>query len=321
LRVPHGINLQQKLLTPEEIAAQAGSSIPGLRLPQRGAVFADRATRLRELAGGHAMAAYLEFIALLADTQQSLLENMPPVRLPSEAVIARCNEQGVPPLDFQAHARDPLWRNGLRHMLRALADRTTERLNQVVVALERSRDDLCEAQASKLLAGITFGLDIATAPLIGAGLQVYFTHLAISLGEQAFPRGEVATTCPCCGSRPTSSVARIGAREAGYRFLHCALCSAEWHMVRIKCAHCESTKGISYLALDDGMPVDRKAVKAEVCDECGTYLKICYMDRDPKVEPVADDLASLALDLLVAETGKRSCGVNFMLIHGDPAPE
>jgi len=92
-------------------------------------------------------------------------------------------------------------------------------------------------------------------------------------------------------------------------------------MVRIKCTNCESTKGISYLVLDDGTSPDKKSVKVEVCDECETYLKICYMDRDPHVEPVADDLASLSLDLLVGDTGKRSSGVNLMLIHGDPGPE
>jgi len=310
--------MQQKLLTPEQIAAQAGSTIPFLRLPERASAFADRAARLRALGNGHAMAGYLDFIALLAEEQQALLEHMPPVRLPSPAHIAQCNEHGIPPLNFQTHPRDQQWCNALRHLLRALADRTTERIREVVVGLERSRDELYEAQASKLLAGVTMGLDVATAPLIGAGLQVYFTHLAIALGEQAIPPTEVATLCPCCGSRPTSSVARIGAKEAGYRFLHCALCNCEWHMVRIKCTQCESTKGISYLALDDGSPVDKKAVKAEVCEECGTYLKICYMDRDPLVEPVADDLASLSLDLLVADTGKYPSGINFMLIHGDP---
>jgi FdhE protein len=321
LRVPHETTMQQKLLTPEEIAAQAGSTIPYLRLPDRANAFAERAERLRDRAAGHAMGGYLEFIAQLAEAQQELLEHMPPVRLPSPAHIAQCNEHGIPPLNWQTHARDQAWCNGLRHLSRSLADRTTGTANEVVVRLERSRDELYEAQASKLLSGITFGLDIGAAPLIGAGLQVYFTHLAIALGESSIPRTDIATLCPCCGTRPTSSVARIGAREAGYRFLHCALCSTEWHMVRIKCTNCESTKGISYLVLDDGAPADKKAIKAEVCDECGTYLKICYMDRDPHVEPVADDLATLALDLLVAETGKMPSGVNFMLIHGDPGPE
>ncbi|HTS22444.1 MAG TPA: formate dehydrogenase accessory protein FdhE [Casimicrobiaceae bacterium] len=312
--------MRARLLTPEEIATRAGSEIPFLRLAER-SVFADRAARLRALSQGHTMGGYLEFIALVSEAQQELLDDMPPARLPSPAAIAQCNEHGMPPLNYQTHQRDQQWCNGLRHLLRALSRRTEGRQREIADALERSRDELYEAQASKLLSGVTFGLDVAAAPLIGAGLQVYFTHLALALGAASFPRIDVGTICPCCGSRPTASIARIGAEEAGYRFLHCALCNTEWHMVRIKCTNCESTKGISYQAIDDGGPVEKKAVKAEVCAECGTYLKICYMDRDPLVDPVADDLASLPLDLLVAETGSDPSGINFMLVHGDPGPE
>ena len=313
--------MQQVILTPEEIASQAGSAIPFLRMPERSTVFAERAARLRQVAPGHPMEGYLLFIADVADEQQALLNDMPPIRLPAAADMEKSNEHGMPPLNFQTHARDQQWCNVLRHMLRALELRTSGRLNEVVLQLEGRRDELYEAQASKLLAGVTFGLDVAAAPLIGAGLQVYFTHLAIAIGETSIPRIDVATICPCCGSRPTASIARIGGAEAGYRFLHCALCNIEWHMVRIKCTQCESTKGISYLAIDDGSAVDKKPIKAEICEECGTYLKICSMDRDPHVEPVADDLASLSLDLLVVETGRQSSGVNLMLIHGDPGPE
>ena len=309
----------QKLLTPEEIAARTPPATPFLRLPSRREAFADRAARLRVLAQGHAMAGYLEFIAAVADEQQGLLERMPPIRLPSADEIARCNEHGIPPLNFQTHVRDPQWCIGLRHLLRSLADRTTGKPAAVATSLARSHDESYEAQASKLLAGVTSGLDIAAAPLIAAGLQVYFTHLSIALEARSFSRIDVATICPCCGSRPTASVVRIGG-EAGYRFLHCALCNAEWHMVRIKCCQCESTKGISYQVVDDGTPVDKKAVNAEVCEECGTYLKICFMDRDPQVEPVADDLATLPLDLLIGDAGKTPSGVNFMLIQGEPAP-
>ena len=42
------------------------------------------------------------------------------------------------------------------------------------------------------------------------------------------------------------------------------------------------------------------------------------MEHDPFVDPVADDLATLSLDLLVAESGRNPSGVNFMLVHGDP---
>ncbi len=314
---------QRGFVTPEEIAAQAGSTIPFLRMPVRETVFAARAARLRALAAGHAMEGYLGFIAGVAEAQQRLLQAMPPIALPSPEAVALCNEHGMPPLNVQTHHRDQQWCNGLRHLLRDLAERSEGPQLEVVRHLERSRDELYEAQASKLLAGITFGLDIATAPLIGAGLQVYFTHLAIALGEAALVRTEAATVCPCCANRPTASVIRVGGREAGYRFLHCALCNVEWHMVRVKCSNCESTKGISYLTLEGGVAptAQEAAVKAEVCDECGTYLKICSMEKDLQLEPIADDLATLALDLLVADSGKQPSGVNFMLIHGDPEPQ
>ncbi|MFO1287879.1 MAG: formate dehydrogenase accessory protein FdhE [Rubrivivax sp.] len=58
-------------------------------------------------------------------------------------------------------------------------------------------------------------------------------------------------------------------------------------------------------------------MQAETCDTCGHYLKIIHGDREPFAEPVADDLASITLDLLVAETGKLRHGVNLMLLFGE----
>lgn len=308
-----------KILTPEEIAAQAGSKIPFLHLPQRGDVFASRARRLRALAPGHALEGYLSFIALVAEQQQVRLDNMPPVAIPRPEALERSHEHGMPPVDVATHARDVNWCDSLRRMLRTIAAETEGTTHGVVARLENSPDALYEAQASKLLAGITFGLDPATAPLIGAGLQVYFTHLALTLGENVIRPIDTPSVCPCCGSRPTASVARVGSEVSGFRFLHCSLCSTEWHMVRVKCTHCESTKGISYFSLDDGKTGARKhPVLAETCDECNHYLKICYMDRELHVDPCADDLATLALDLLVTEEGHEPWGVNYMLVHGDP---
>jgi FdhE protein len=204
-------------------------------------------------------------------------------------------------------------------MLRGLAPELDGAAREVVVRMEGSRDELYEAQASKLLAGVTFGLDTAAAPFVAAGLQVYFTHLALSLGEAAFQPLDMPSLCPACGSRPTASIVRMGGEPAGQRFLHCSLCAAQWHMVRVKCPRCESTKGISYAAIDAGAGDASKApVMAEICAECNHYLKICYMERDVGVEPCADDLATLALDLLVTGEGREPWGVNFMLVHGDP---
>jgi hypothetical protein len=69
----------------------------------------------------------------------------------------------------------------------------------------------------------------------------------------------------------------------------------------VKCTNCDSTKGIAYHGIEGGSD----AVKAESCDECHTYRKIGYQDKDLEFEPLADDLASLTLDLLMGEAGYR----------------
>ena len=80
-------------------------------------------------------------------------------------------------------------------------------------------------------------------------------------------------------------------------------------MVRVKCSHCQSTKGISYQSIENGP----RGIRAECCDTCHTYRKILYQEEDVAVEPVADDLASLALDLLLGEAGYRRANPNPLL--------
>ncbi|MGP1683771.1 MAG: formate dehydrogenase accessory protein FdhE, partial [Giesbergeria sp.] len=58
-------------------------------------------------------------------------------------------------------------------------------------------------------------------------------------------------------------------------------------------------------------------VEAEACDSCHHYLKIMHVARDVHIEPVADDLATLTLDLLVSEAGYSRHGTNMLLLFGD----
>jgi FdhE protein len=73
---------------------------------------------------------------------------------------------------------------------------------------------------------------------------------------------------------------------------------------------CGSTKGISCQEVAGGLG----AVKAERCDECRSYVKILDQRTEPALDPVADDVASLDLDLLVRETGLRRAGVDHFLL-------
>jgi FdhE protein len=315
-----------RLRTPEEIAINAGGGVPRLELPDAD-VFAQRALRLRQLAAGHAMRDYLMLMALVCEAQAARLPGYPGVPLPSAAQADAASQAGQPLLDTAQWPRDAAWRGELRALLAQVLDKLPpdSPARAGVQAAARLDDAMLEQQADRLLAGITLGLDMAAAPLIAAGLQLHWTHLVrASAAALPNPFGYTQDTsrCSCCGSLPTASVTRVGGEREGYRYLHCALCNAEWHMVRVKCTHCLGTGGIRFRALqalsDAKQSERRESVQAETCDSCQHYLKIVHMDKDLQVEPVADDLASLTLDLLVAEEGYQRHGVNFMLLFGDP---
>jgi len=319
-----------RILSPEEIAVRAGQTDPFLRLPEA-TVFAEREMRLRQRAAGHAMRDYLLFIAELARVQHELLQLPQPLQLPDAAQVELAANAGVPLLPADVYPREAAWRDGLRALLDSLLARVpTGPAHALIASLREAGDARVDLQAERLLNGVMLGLDLGTAPLIGAALQLHWVRLvrqtqaAHAAGRVApFGRTDAPTLCPCCGSRPVAGITRLGAELSGTRYLQCSLCAAEWHYVRIKCTHCQNTKGIHFQNLQaagDVQPGQAQAVQAECCDECGHYLKIVHMEKDPQVEPVGDDLASLTLDLLVAETGLQRSGVNLMLLFGDPEP-
>lgn len=320
-----------RVMSPEEIAARAGGETPFLHWPARGSVFAERAMRLRQLAAGHPMGDFLTFMAGLAQAQQARLAAFPAVPVPDAAALDAAARKGQPPIPAVDWPRDPAWHEVLRTLAGEVAAQAPEAARPGLAQLARAEAAFLERQADALLTGVMADLDLAAAPIVAAALQVYWTHMLLETQRLHAADGQVLgrlddeTVCPCCGSRPTASLTRSAGESLGQRYLHCSLCSLQWHMVRIKCAHCLGTQGLAYQSLDtagadDGAsPRAAQAVlQAETCDACGHYLKIMHTDRDAFVEPVADDLASVMLDLLVSETGKRRHGVNLMLLFGEP---
>jgi len=146
---------------------------------------------------------------------------------------------------------------------------------------------------------------------VAAALQVDFARLAARLEAQRLvPVGDGA--CPACGAPPVSSMVVGWPGAETTRFCACSLCGTLWNYVRVKCTLCGSTKGITYRQVEGGDGL----VRAETCDNCRGYVKILQQQQDPALDPVADDVASLALDLLVRELGYRCGAVNpFMWGH------
>ena len=151
--------------------------------------------------------------------------------------------------------------------------------------------------------------DIAARVLVAAGLQVHFAHLAATLDADQL-MSVADSVCPACGSAPTASAVVGLAKSSNTRFCTCSLCATMWNVVRVKCVLCSATGGISYRVVEGGA----ENIKAECCDACHAYVKIFYQVNDPALEPVADDVASLGLDMLLAAENWRRGGRNPFLM-------
>jgi FdhE protein len=291
--------------------------VPRVVLPELPRLFDERSARFAQLAEGHPMGAYLALMAQVARGQCNALAGRAAGPVP-EAALAASRSYGMPPLSAQGHARQPMWRDDLRDILDAVRAGAATGVLPALDRLAAADAASLEAVADRVLAGATLDAEAADVPFVGAALQVYFARQAASLAVADVSHFDVATVCPVCGTRPVASIIRIGGAQAGLRYLVCALCQTEWNMARVKCSSCESDKGVHYLSLAQDEQADgtQAAVKAEACDECKTYLKIVNQEKDPFADPCADDLATLALDVLVDEQGFARSGPNLLFHPG-----
>ncbi|MCX8114576.1 MAG: formate dehydrogenase accessory protein FdhE [Burkholderiaceae bacterium] len=288
---------------------------PRIVLPTNAQRFAERADRFEALANGHPMADYLRAMAQIARAQQVALQARAATPI-AEPLLASSRQYGMPPVSAQSHERGAEWRADLRDIVATVRRSASGQLRDTLAQLAALGDDALETLAERLIVGTTLDADAAFVPFVGAALQVYFSRLAATLQAGDVEKCDVATVCPVCATRPVASVLRIGPQNA-LRYLHCALCETEWNMVRVKCSSCEADKGLAYLSIEqEGRSAADAVTKAETCGECRSYLKIFNQDKDAFVDPVADDLATLALDVLVDEQGFARSGPNLLFHPG-----
>jgi len=313
--------MAQRILEPGQIETLAQASIPRVRLPDRKLVFTRRAARLRKLAAGSALGDYLQFLAALADSQHAALAplSMP---MPSAAHLESSGEHGMPPIHAATWPRAPQWRETLEFLCAALAAQTgfPAGVSDSIATIRRASSAWLEIQAASILETRNDAVDLSVAPLVMAALQVHWVALAAQFVAGGVKALDVPGVCPLCGSLPVASMVCAQPPYQGYRYLHCALCATEWHMVRVLCSQCgASGKNIAYHSLEanaaDKSSIEEGgvAVRAETCEQCHAYRKILYQEKDTGVEPVADDVASVALDLLLAEEGYHRASGNPLL--------
>ncbi len=305
------MNPETRILEPGQIEAPI-DRIRFLFLAGRD-LFASRAERFSFLAANSPLKDYLLFLAMLADAQQQALNQFPVLPAPDASEQTLCREHAMPLLSPQSLARNPAWRNGLRLILQIMAAADLpDAARETIAGLNRMSEARLEEMADLVLVGNLAECYPAELPFIAAALQVYWVQMATSLTEDAIGRLEQGGLCPVCGSHPMVGMVKSGGAEQGLRYLCCSLCATQWHMVRIKCSNCESTGGINHFALEGS----NGSVKAESCDDCKTYLKLLYLEKDSRMEAMADDLATLALDMLMHNDGYMRSGPNLFLHPG-----
>lgn len=279
--------------------------VASVRPPDARRLFAARAARCRALAPGHAVAGYLELLAAVADAQDSACREMP-------ALPAGESLLWPVPLAADAWPRAEAWRHALDRIVAGVSTAAVPAETSAALARLRGMPAAEREQAAAAVLGSpATGVDPAASVFVSAALQVYWTSLAAHVPPG--PAGpDSGSRCPVCGTAPVAG-AVLGDRPL--RYLSCPLCSTAWHLTRLVCSHCGSTGDLSYFAIDGAAP----AVKAEACGHCRRYLKLFYLERIPGADAVADDVATLALDVLMEDEGFARAGVNFFVSAGGPA--
>ena len=293
---------------------QGGVKAPeALILPDPATRFARTAGRLDSLSAGHPMEAWLRFMARLSAAQHAVAGAMAPFAGPDREAVVQAVDARLPPLAADGHRRDPAWRDGLALLLDGADDGALPAPARMAMASLRDRGvERVEVLADDFLHGCVDAADAGAALYVAAALQVYFTRLAASLPGPSLRLLPQRGLCPCCGSTPVSGVITDSSVTRGARYLYCSLCATAWNHVRAVCITCAQSRSVALRAIEG----DSGAVKAETCGDCHTYAKMLYQTHDMKVDPFADDLATLGLDVLVAEAGWSRHAPNPLLLAG-----
>jgi FdhE protein len=281
-----------------------------VRLPDPLQLFSTRAARFRFLAEGHDLRPYLLFLAGISDAQHGAQDGLPAPDLPEPDALKRAREFGMPALDRTRFVPDQVFEQALDRIVALAADIDMPQEAAAALARLRSADQTALAEMAQAVLSYAIPMETLAEHLyVAAALQVHFVRLAARVDAKSLvPVGDGA--CPICGGPPATSMV-VGWQGAhGTRYCGCGLCGTLWNYVRIKCALCGSTAGISYQEIEGGAGT----VKAETCKSCRGYVKILHQHLDPAVDVIADDVATLGLDLLVRETGFKRGGVNPFLV-------
>lgn len=283
---------------------------PFVRLPDPAAVFDVRSKRFAALAAKHELEGYLKFLSALAAAQHAIVPGLPAAELPPPDVILTARQHAMPPLSIGKWRPDAVSDATFSALLASLS--APDAPAATLEAIAKTGDASEEARRNLMLAVLLDDVpsnEVAAHVLAAAAVQVHFTRAAARLEADKLVR--VADgACPACGGMPVASMIVGWNNAANTRFCCCSICSTLWHAVRTKCLLCGEDKGVTYHSIEGG----RETVQGETCGSCGGYVKLMQQIKEPDIEPFADDVATLALDMVLQRESWRRGSANPFLL-------
>ena len=115
--------------------------------------------------------------------------------------------------------------------------------------------------------------------------------------------------CPWCRGFPQVAwLDPAGSGTESPRYLLCSTCLTAWPLCRVVCASCGSEderKLAAFSAVEPGH------VRVDACDQCRRYIKTVDLSRLGLAEPLVDEVAASALDILAREHNYRKIALNL----------
>jgi len=253
-----------------ERLAEAGDSQPGLRrlVPFWVALYEVQFATREELAAVHGACAWtLRRDRLLAGQAQLSLADLP---LAADALAAWAREMGEVWRRYDPGSSLPTDEDWLARARQAFLDST--------LAPGQRR----ECTLADMLAGLSI---VPYVEWAAAGVAPTLQ------GEmEAWGRG----SCPVCGGLPDLAIL---AGDPAARSLVCSRCTTLWPYTRVGCPFCRSGDGQVYYADGDG------GHRLYVCLHCRRYVKAVVVPAGATVDPWAERLLTLGMDLAALEAG------------------
>lgn len=104
--------------------------------------------------------------------------------------------------------------------------------------------------------------------------------------------------CPVCGSLPFISQLK---HKEGMRHATCSFCHTTYRMPRLACPYCSER---DHNKLKFFQAKEEPGYRVDVCTTCNKYIKTCdFREMDKVCIPTLDDLDSITLDILAAQSG------------------